>query len=103
MLVRKDPILTDGLPTAFENHSIEYLDDQELVHRYLKLNNSFLVLKIAPIRNQGMFENCSLHVLVQLTRSIAFSLRIQIGAMLKFHYDCKQGAFVITSVKLGGI
>lgn len=103
MLVRKDPILTDGLPTAFENHSIEYLDDQELVHRYLKLNNSFLVLKIAPIRNQGT-------VLKIVVSTYWFSYkkhRLQFAysdwSDVEFHYDCKQGAFVITSVKLGGI
>src|SRR5689334_11354221 len=40
MLVRKDPIITDDLPTAFDNHSIEFLDDQELVDRYRTLKKS---------------------------------------------------------------
>lgn len=43
----------DDLPTVFENHSIEYLDDQQLIDCYRKLNRPFVVLKIAPIRNQG--------------------------------------------------
>jgi hypothetical protein len=103
MLVRKDPIITDGLPTAFENHSIEYLDDQELIDRYRKLNNSFLVLKIAPIRNQGT-------VLKIVVSTYWFSYkkhRLQFGysdwSDVEFRYDCKQDAFVITSVKLVGI
>jgi hypothetical protein len=103
MLVWKDPIITDGLPTSFENHSIEYLDDQELIDRYRKLNNSFLVLKIAPIRNQGS-------VLKIVISTYWFSYqkhRLQFAysewSDVEFRYDCKQGAFGITSVKLGGI
>jgi hypothetical protein len=103
MLVRKDPIITDGLPTVFENHSIEYLDDQELIDHYRKLNNSFLVLKIAPIRNQ---DNV-LKIVVSTYWFTYKKRRLQFAysdwSDVEFRYDCKQGAFAITSVKLGGI
>lgn len=103
MLVRKDPIITDGLPTAFENHSIEYLDDQELIDRYHKVNNSFLVLKIAPIRNQGTI----LKIVVSTYWFSYKKHRLQFAysdwSDVEFRYDCDQGAYVINSLKLGGI
>ena len=51
---------------AFENHSVKYLDDQELINRYSKLNKSFEILKISPIHNKGACKICDLHVLGQL-------------------------------------
>ena len=103
MLVRKDPIITDGLPTAFEDHSIEYLDDQELIDRYRELNNSFWVLKIAPIRNQGTV----LKIVVSTYRFSYKKGQLEFAysdwSDVQLRYDCGQGAFVIVSVKLGGI
>ena len=103
LLVRKDPIITDDLPTAFENHSIEFVDDQELVDRYRKLNKSFAVLKITPIRNQG-------NVLKVVVATYWFTYgehRLEFAysdwSNVEFRYDCGQDAFVISSVKLGGI
>jgi hypothetical protein len=103
MIVLKDPIITDGLPTSFENHSIEYLDDQELIDHYRKLNNSFEILKIGPLRNEGS-------VLKIVISTYWFSYkkhRLLFGysdwSDVEFRYECEHGAFVITSVKLGGI
>src|SRR5438270_1157972 len=53
MIVEKDPVITDGLPTEFENHSVEYLDNQELVQRYRKLGKSYATLVIRPIQNES--------------------------------------------------
>jgi len=67
MVVQKDPIITDGIPTAFEEHSIEYLDDQQLVDRYHKLNNSFETLKIGSHSQRGHHsKSCGFHLLVEL-------------------------------------
>ena len=103
MIVQKNPIITEGLPTAFENHSIEYLDDQELVDHYRKLNNSFEILKIGPMRNEGT-------VLKIVISTYWFSYkkrRLLFGysdwSDVEFRYDCEHDAFVINSVKLGGI
>jgi hypothetical protein len=103
MIVQKDPIITDGLPTEFEKHSIEYLDDQELIDRYHKLNNSFEILKIGPIGNKGT-------VLKVVVSTYWFSYkkhRLQFAysdwSTVEFRYDCAKGLFVITAVKLGGI
>jgi hypothetical protein len=103
MLVQKDPIITDGLPTAFENHSVSYLEDEELVDRYHKLHNSFEILKVGPIRNEGS----ALKIVIS-----TYWFSIEKGRRLfaysdwsevEFRYNCEQDAFVITSVKLGGI
>jgi hypothetical protein len=103
MVVQKDPIITDGLPTAFEEHSIEYLDDQQLVDRYHKLNNSFETLKIGPIRNEGTI----LKVVVSTYWLSYKKHRLEFGysdwSEVEFSYDCQKQAFVVTSVKLGGI
>ncbi|MGA7560699.1 MAG: hypothetical protein WBW12_17405 [Terriglobales bacterium] len=103
MLVLKDPIITDDLPTAFENHSMEFVDDQELVDRYRKLRKSFAVLKIGPIRNQGSV----LKIVVSTSWFSYKKHRRQFDysdwSDVEFHYDCGQGAFSISSVKLGGI
>lgn len=103
MLVQKDPIITDDLPTEFENHSIEFVDDQELVNRYRKLNKPFAVLRISPIRNQGNVLN-----VVVTTYFFSYKAhRVQFGlsdwSTVEFRYDCKESAFVVGSVKLGGI
>jgi hypothetical protein len=103
MLVRKDPIITDELPTAFENHSIEYLDDQELIDRYRKLNNSFSVLKIAPIRNQGAVLKIVVSTYWFSYKKNQLQFAYSDWSDVEFRYDCEQRAFVITSVKLGGI
>jgi hypothetical protein len=103
MIVRKDPNLTDGLPTAFEDHSVEYLDDHELIDRYRRLKNSFAVLEIVPIRNQGT----ALKVVVSTSWFTFKKNHLMFGRSdwsdVEFRYDCEQGAFIISSIKLGGI
>jgi hypothetical protein len=103
MIVRKNPIITDGLPTGFENHSIQYLDDQELIVRHHKLNKSFAILSVAPIRNEGTV----LKIVVSTEWFSYKRHRLEFAysdwSDVEFRYDCEKGAFVITSVKLGGI
>ena len=103
MIVRKNSIITDDLPTTFENHSVEFLDDQELVERYRKLKKSFAVLELAPMRNHGGV----LKVVVSTYWFDYKESRMEFGysdwSSVVFRYDCGLGAFVIDSVKLGGI
>lgn len=103
MLVRKDPRITNDLPTAFENHSIEFLDDKELVGRYGNVKKSFAVLEVAPIRNHGSI----LEVVVGTYWFSYKKHRLQFAysdwSDVEFRYDCERGVFVVNSVKLGGI
>ena len=103
MIVRKDPVITDDLPTEFENHTIEFADDQELVDRYHKLNKSFAVLKVFPIRNQGnvLRIGVSVYWFSYKKRRLAFG--VSDWSDVEFRYDCGQGTLVMSSVKLGGI
>lgn len=103
MIVQKDPIITDGLPTAFENHSISYLDDQELVDRYHKLHNSFEILKIGPIRNEGTVLKIVVSTYWISYKKHRLGFSYSDWSEVEFHYNCEQGAFVVNSVKLGGI
>jgi len=103
MLVLKDPVITDDLPTMFKDHSIEFVDDQELIDRYRKLNKSFAVLRIDPIRN----KDNALEVVISTDWFSYKENRLEFAysdwSAVEFRYDCKRGAFVTSSVKLGGI
>src|SRR5438045_3673139 len=46
MVIEKDLLITDGLPTEFENHTIEYLDQQGLSERYNQLGKPYATLVI---------------------------------------------------------
>jgi hypothetical protein len=103
MIVQKDQIITDGLPTAFQNHSVEFLDDQELIGRYRKLNNSFEILKISPIRNEGAVLKIVVSTYWFSYKKHRLEFAYSDWSDVHFRYDCEQGAFVIASVELGGI
>ncbi len=103
MIVQKDQIITDGLPTAFQDHSVEYLDDQELIGRYRKLNNSFEILKISPMRNEGTVLKIVVSTYWFSYKKHRLEFAYSDWSDVQFRYDCEQGAFVIASVKLGGI
>jgi len=53
MIVERDPVITDGLPTEFESHFIEYSDEQALLDHYRKAGKSYATLKIHPIQNRS--------------------------------------------------
>ena len=103
MVVRKDPIITDDIPTSFENHSIEFLDDQELVDRYRNLKKSFAVLKIAPIRSHGSVLKIVVSTYWFSYKGNRLEFAYSDWSDVEFRYDCGQDGFVINSVKLGGI
>jgi len=103
MIVQKDPSITDKLPTDFEGHSIEYLDNQGLIDRYRRLNKTFETLRVGPIRNEGAV----LRIVVSMYWFSYKKHRLLFGysdwSDVKFRYDCEHRTFVIASVKLGGI
>lgn len=103
MIVQKDPSITDKLPTDFEGRSIEYLDNQQLIDRYRRLNRPFETLRVGPIRNEGAV----LRIVVSTYWVSYKKHRLLFGysdwSDVEFRYDCEHGTFVIASVKLGGI
>ncbi len=103
MIVEKNPIITDDLPMAFENHSVKYLDDQELINRYSKLNKSFEILKISPIHNKGAVLKIVISTYWVSYKKHRLQFAYSDWSDVEFRYDCAQSMFTIASVKLGGI
>jgi hypothetical protein len=103
MIVHKNPIITDDLPTAFGNHSIEYLSDQEVIERSKKVKKAFAVLKIGPIRNEGAVLKVVVSVYWFSYKNHRAQFAYSDWSDVRFHYDCERDTFFMASVKLGGI
>jgi hypothetical protein len=103
MIVQKDPSITDKLPTDFEGHSIEYLDNRQLIDHYRKVNKTFETLKIGPIHNEGAVLTIVVSTQWFSYKKHRLLLAVSDWSDVEFRYDCERGAFVISSVKLGGI
>jgi hypothetical protein len=103
MIVQKDPSITDKLPTDFEGHSIEYLDNQELIDRYRRLNKTFETLRVGPIRNEGAVLRITVSTWWFSYKKHRLLFGYSDWSDVEFRYDCEHGTFVIASVKLGGI
>jgi hypothetical protein len=103
LIVEKDPLITDDLPTEFENHFVEYLDNQGLVERYKKLGKSYAVLVIRPIRNEGATLKIALVVYWVSYKKRRLQLGLSDWGEVEFRYDCDKQQFIVSSLKLGGI
>ncbi|HLV88816.1 MAG TPA: hypothetical protein VKV39_17655 [Candidatus Sulfotelmatobacter sp.] len=103
MIVEKDPLITDGLPAEFDNHSVEYLDHEGLVARYGKLREEYAVLVIHPIQNEGPTLKVAVVVYWVSYKKRRLMLALSDWSDVEFRYDCDQQQFVMSSVKLGGI
>jgi len=103
MIVEKDPLITDGLPAEFDNHSVEHLDHEGLVARYRKLGKSYATLVIRPIQNEGPMLKVAVVVYWASYKKHRLQLGLSDWSNVEFRYDCGQQQFVVSSVKLGGI
>jgi hypothetical protein len=103
MIVEKDPLITDGLPSEFDNHSVEYLDHDGLVARYRKLNKSYPTLVVRPIQNEGPMLKVAVVVYWVSYKEHRLQLGLSDWSNVEFRYDCGQQQFVVRSVKSGGI
>ena len=103
MVVEKDPLITEGLPTEFENHSIEYLDHQGLLERYNKLGKPYATLVIRPMRNEGKTLKVAVVVYWISVEKNGLQLGLSDWSNVEFQYDCDRQRFVVSSVKLDGI
>jgi hypothetical protein len=103
MLVRKAPVITDGLPLSFEGHAVEYLDSEGLIRRYKKLKKPFAVLEILPLHNDG--DRLGVRVVVSWVSVERKRLNLAISdwSDVHFRYDCGKKQFIVDSIKLDGI
>ena len=103
MLMRKNPEITDDLPTKFGDHEVEYLDDQALVERRKTLKKDFSVLEIHPARNRGPQLKIQVSVSWVEYQGGRLVFAISDWSDVEFRYDCVKQAYTISAVKLGGI
>jgi hypothetical protein len=103
MIVEKDPLITEGLAAEFDNHSVEYLDNQALVERYKRLGKSYSTLVIRPIQNEGATLKIEVVVYWVSYKKHRLQLGLSDWSDVEFRYDCDKQQFVVSSVKLGGI
>jgi hypothetical protein len=103
MIVEQDPLITKGLPRAFENHFVEYLDSQALGERYKKSGKSYAALVIQPMQNEGKTLKIAVVVYWISYKKGNLQLGLSDWSNVEFHYDCDKQQFLIDSVKLGGI
>src|SRR5215831_13000398 len=103
MIVENDQLITEGLPTEFENHSIEFLDRQGLIQRYRKLGKPYATLVICPIQNHDKTLTIAVVVYWVSYKKDRLELGLSDWSNVEFQYDCDKQRFVVTSVKLGGI
>jgi hypothetical protein len=103
MIVVKNPEITYDLPSQFEDHRVEYLDNNALGERHRELKKDFSVLEIHPMHNEGK----RLRIQVSLSWIEYKKNRLQVAisswSNVEFQYDCDKQTYVISSVKLGGI
>lgn len=103
VVVEKDPVTTDELPSRFGDSSVEYLDTNSLIERYKRVKKPFDVLRIFPIRNDAdkLLVNISVYEFSYRKHRLLFGLSD--WSNVEFRYDCEQRRFIATSVKLGGV
>jgi hypothetical protein len=103
MIASKNPEITDDLPSEFDGHHVEYLDNQELIEKHKALKKDFSILEIHPLHNEG--TRLRIQVGLSWIEYKKGRLRFAISSWsdVYFEYDCDSHAYVISSVKLGGI
>ena len=102
MIIEKNDV-TEKLPESLGAYRVEYLDEDELIARYRKLNKEFAVLRIHPITNNGvkLSINIALYWFSYKEKTLTYSLSDR--SNVEFHYDCEKHTWTIDDVKLGGV
>jgi hypothetical protein len=103
MIVERDDLITKGLPTEFEDHFVEYLDNQELIQRSNKLGKPYATLVIRPVKNEGKILKIDVVVYWVSYKKHRLQLALSDWSNVEFQYDCERQKFIVSSVKLDGI
>lgn len=103
VIVKADPSITDGLPTEFEGHHAEYLDTAAQIDRFRKLGKSFAILEIHPAQASGSQLQVTISVSYVNYKHRRLMYGVSDWSDVAFRFDCDKQAFVVDSVKLGGI
>jgi hypothetical protein len=103
MLVEKDAVITNALPTQLGTFHVEFLDDQAQIGRYKQLHKKYSILKIRPIQNDGSRLKIEISVSYFGLRKGKPTYEVSDWSDVEFRYDCEKQRYLISSIKLGGI
>ena len=103
MIVQKDPVITDRLPSQFGDYRVEYLDRRAQIDRYKKLGKGFSILRIRPMQNVGSRLKIQVDVSYFTHEERKWMYGVSDWSDGDFRYDCEKQKFVVPAVKLGGI
>jgi hypothetical protein len=103
MVVEKDPVITDALPTEFDGHAVQCLDSKGMIERYRKLGKSYAILRVRPIQTQANALKIAVVVYWVSYKKHRLQFDLSDWSDVEFRYECEKQEFVISSVKLGGI
>jgi hypothetical protein len=103
MIVRKNPVITDGLNSRFGEYRVTYLDDASIVVRWKRLRKQFAILAVQPVdRSEGRLRiNVGL-VWVRYRRA-TLSFAIDSWADVYFRIDATNQKYIVDNVKLAGV
>jgi hypothetical protein len=103
MPIRKNPEITDDLPKESGVYRFDFLNDDALLERTRSLHKQYAVLEIHPAHNEG--QRLRIHVSLSWVGDEAGKLALFYSdwSDVEFEFDCDKRAYVISSVKLGGI
>jgi hypothetical protein len=103
IIVRRNHALEVELPTEFDKHKIEYLDDQGLIDRYKSLGKGFTVLEILPMLTDG--KDLRIHIVQSWLSSEEGRVTFAISdwSDVWFSFDCGKQRFDFSKVEIGGI
>ena len=103
MCVKKNPQVTEGLPTHEGNFHVEYLDSRELIERYKKLRKGFAVIEIQPMYSDGSKLKIQISVSYFEYKKGKLMFGVSDWSDVEFRLDSDTQKYVISSIKLGGI
>lgn len=101
--VRKDPRITDALPSEVNGYQVEYLDFQAIADKYKALKRGFSVLELSPMQNNGAELKINITVSYVEFRKGKMLFAVSDWSNVTFDYDPEVQKFVISKLELGGI
>jgi hypothetical protein len=102
MIIEKNDV-TEMLPENLGAFRVEYLDEDELIARYRKLNKEFPVLSIHPITNNGVKLSIKIALSWFSYKEKTLTYALSDWSNVEFHYDCENRKWTMDEVKLSGV
>lgn len=103
MVVEKDLGISDELPEQVDDYHFEYLDDSQQIARFKRLKKKFPVLKVGAASTDGPELKVVVSVYWVSVKNRRMIEEFSDWSEVRFRLDSDKQAFVVSSVKLGGI